>query len=315
MRTRILFASDVHGSERCWKKFLNAAKIYDVDVLILGGDLTGKAVVSIVEQEDSTYLTSAFGQELRLKDRKQVEDLKDNVRDSGYYPYVCTSTQVQELQSNKENVDKLFDQMIIESVQRWIEMIESRVAPDVNIILNPGNDDRFCVDDVIRRSGRIIYPLKKVVWIDDHHPMISCEWTNPTPWNSPRECSEERLENLLEEEFARMQDRENLICNFHAPPFGTLIDNAPELKNLRPVMSSGGLVMTHVGSKAVRGVLERNQPLLGLHGHIHESHGEMELGRTKCFNPGSEYQEGLLRFYVIDLSEKGIENYLYLSGL
>jgi Icc-related predicted phosphoesterase len=255
-----------------------------------------------------------FGQSLTLKSPAEIEDLCSRIRSSGYYPYVCTSKDVEELESDKSKVDQLFDQLIKESLVRWMGMITSRVDQQVTIIMNPGNDDRPCVDEVLKENDRVVYPLEKLVYVDETHPMISCEWTNPSPWNSPRECDEEKLEVMLEREFARVEHCENLICNFHAPPFDTHIDNAPELRKLKPVLSSGGVVLTHVGSTAVRRVLTKYQPLIGLHGHIHESHGEVRLGRTRCFNPGSEYQESLLRFFVIDLNEKGIENYWYFSG-
>src|SRR5437773_363579 len=45
---RLYFATDVHGSEKCWRKFLNAGKHYSADVIVLGGDMTGKALVPVI---------------------------------------------------------------------------------------------------------------------------------------------------------------------------------------------------------------------------------------------------------------------------
>ena len=72
--------------------------------------------------------------------------------------------------------------------------------------------------------------------------------------------------------------------------------------------------MEHVGSKAVREVIEEYQPMIGLHGHIHESYAKDKIGNTPVVNPGSEYGEGILRGFIIDFRDEGVENYYKVEG-
>jgi len=218
-----------------------------------------------------------------------------------------------EIAHDPKKQDELFKKLMIESIERWMKLIMEKVdLSRTRVIVNPGNDDIFEIDPIIKRyeeesKGRIIYPLDKVVWLDDKHPMISCEWTNPTPWNTPREEPEDKLKKRLEEKFKLVKDYENLVCNFHCPPYDSGIDMAPKLdKNLKPILVGGHPVMVPVGSKAIREVIEKYQPLLCLHSHIHESPGEVYIGRTLCINPGSEYDRGIFRAYIFDLEPSGI---------
>jgi Icc-related predicted phosphoesterase len=194
-------------------------------------------------------------------------------------------------------------------------MADGRVNKNVKIILSPGNDDRFVIDDVIKESERIIYPEEKVVEIDRDHEMISCCWSNPTPWNSPREVSEEELGKKLETEFKRVDSYDNLICNFHVPPYKSNLDLAPKLdKNMRVKYVMGKPEFVPVGSKSLQKLMKKYMPKLGLHGHVHESAGEKRYGRTLCVNPGSEYGEGILKGYLIDLTKEGIKRYWRVEG-
>jgi len=311
---KIFFASDIHGSERCWVKFLRAAEFYNVDVLIMGGDLTGKLIVPIIERNDGSYTCSIFGKDYVLRSRKEIEEMEEKIRFSGYYPYVTTEAEVEELQADDRKVDKLFDKLMVESVKRWMDMAEERVKDDVMVVVSPGNDDRFVIDDVIKSSKRVIYPEERVVYIDEH-PMISCCWVNPTPWNSPRETSEEELEKRLRREFDRVGDYEKLICNFHAPPYKSGLDLAPKLdKKMRVKYFMGKPQFSPVGSKAVLKVIKEFEPMLGLHGHIHESTGEKHFGRTLCINPGSEYGEGILKGYIIEVKNGEVRKHWKVEG-
>ena len=132
--------------------------------------------------------------------------------------------------------------------------------------------------------------------------MISCGWSNRTPWHTPREMDEDDLERRIEKMAAEVTRPERAVFNLHVPPARTAIDLAPALDDsLKPVVKGGAVVMESVGSEAVRRVLERHQPMLGLHGHIHESRGAVRLGRTLSINPGSEYGDGILRGALIEL--------------
>jgi hypothetical protein len=187
---------------------------------------------------------------------------------------------------------------------------------DVKCYVSPGNDDRFDIDPVLKESSVVIYPEDEVVWIDENHEMITTAWTNPTPWNSPRETTEQDLAERIAKMTSKVQKMETCIFNLHCPPYDTPLDTAPELdETLKPkVKGGGGISMVHVGSISVKQAIEKHQPLLGIHGHIHESRGFVKIGRTLCINPGSEYGEGILRGALINLDEKKIKSYLLTQG-
>jgi Icc-related predicted phosphoesterase len=315
--TRIYFTSDVHGSETCFLKFLNAAKVYKADALILGGDVTGKMIIPIVEQPDGTFAATFLGAVRTMKTNEEREELERNIRFNGYYPYRTTQTEVAKLQADKKLVDTLFSEMMKEGIKRWVGIAEERLkGTKTKCYISPGNDDRFDIDDILKSSPSILYPEDEVLWVDDKHEMITSAWTNVSPWNSPRETTEEKLVEIFGRMISRVERMDNAIFNLHCPPYDTPLDVAPELdKTLKPVMSSGGAInMIHVGSKAVREVIEKHKPLLGLHGHIHEARGFVKIGRTLCINPGSEYSEGILRGALLNIDEKGVKSHLLTGG-
>jgi uncharacterized protein len=110
-------------------------------------------------------------------------------------------------------------------------------------------------------------------------------------------------------------DMSRAVFNFHAPPYGTGLDEAPALdENMRPIL--GGAVMKPVGSTAVKEAILKYQPALSVHGHIHESKGVLRLGKTLTMNPGSSYTDGVLQGAVIDLNEKKgkVARYILVNG-
>jgi len=314
--TRIVYSGDVHGSEEVWLKFLASHKEFKADIIMMNGDLTGKKIVPICEMRDGTCRTPfVFGREWTLRTEDEIREFERKVRFGGMYPYRATYDEVMELAKDRKRWEALFDDLMREGVERWVRLVEEKVDPKVRVIVNPGNDDSFEVDEAIKQCERVIYPLDKVVYLDDHHPMISCEWSNSTPWNSPREEPDSKLEKRLEKVFNMVDDYENLVCNLHCPPYDSMIDMAPKLDEKRkPIMVGGYPIMLPVGSVAVRKMIERYQPLLGLHAHIHESAGEIMIGRTLCLNPGSEYDMGVFRAYILDLSPSGIEKHWRVYG-
>ena len=314
--TRIFFTSDVHGSEVCFLKFLNAAKFYQANVLILGGDITGKMIVPIVDQGDGTSVADFLGTREAIKTAEELQGLEKRIRNSGYYPYVTTLDEFEKLQADKHLVDELFSKVMAAGVKRWVGIAEERLKGSaVKCYISPGNDDRFDIDDVLRGSSLVIYPEDEVLYIDDRHEMITSGWCGTTPWKSPREVPEAELIKKFQPMIDKVQNMENAIFNIHDPPYETPIDLAPELDaNLKPVIKGGAISMIHVGSITVRQLIEKCKPLLGIHGHIHESRGFVKIGRTLCINPGSEYGEGILRGAIINLDQKGIKNYMLTQG-
>jgi Icc-related predicted phosphoesterase len=313
---RLFFACDCHGSEIVWRKMLKASNYYKANVLLMCGDLTGKAAIPIIkigsnkwECMRSADLTQAEKNMETLRSEEEVKRKMQEFRNMGYYPFETTPEEVQEISKDERKINQLINTLMRETLARWLKMIEKEIAKDVTVVVMPGNDDEYVIDDIIKENEGVVYPLEKVVQIDKYE-MISCSYVNPTPWQTPRECPEKDLRKILEKEFNRVDNYETLICNFHCPPYGTNLDLGPKLdKKWRPITVAGVPVTEHVGSKSVRELILHYQPLLGLHGHIHESCGFERLGRTLCLNPGSEYQIGVLRGYVIDLHPNGKINF------
>jgi Icc-related predicted phosphoesterase len=315
-RTRIFFVSDIHGSDRCFRKFVNAARFYSANVLILGGDITGKMIVPLIAQPDGSRRCSYAGSEYTLRSKQQIDEMVRNIKDSGYYPYLADPEEVEELSSKPELLNQLFKRLMKESIEGWMRLAEERLkGTGTKCFISPGNDDFFEIDEVLNASSYVINPEEKVVDIDGHHEMITLGYANHTPWNSPREVDEEVLAEKIERMAVKVKDIGAAIFNIHVPPIDTLIDQAPKLDgNLKPVVSGGNIVMISAGSIAVRRSIEKYQPLVGLHGHIHESRGVVKIGRTMCFNPGSEYNSGILRGLLCELEDDRIKSYILTSG-
>ena len=172
------------------------------------------------------------------------------------------------------------------------------------------------MDDILGSSSSVINPDQRLVELPGGFPMISVGYSNRTPWDSPRELDEADLTAVIDTEAARLADPGKAIFNLHVPPKDTPIDQAVALDaEFRPKMSGGSPLITGVGSSAVRDAIAKYQPMLSLHGHIHESRGEARIGRTLALNPGSEYSEGVLRGVIINLSaKKGVRGYQLVAG-
>jgi Icc-related predicted phosphoesterase len=309
--TRILFVTDVHGSEYVFRKFLNAIPIYKADVGILLGDLAGKLLVPIVKNPDNTYVSTFFGGTYKFKE-KELDDVKKRISIAGYYPIIVTKEELDEIERNPELKDRLFVENIKARLRSWIKLAEERLkGKNVKIFISAGNDDPLEIEEVLNESDFVINVGMKKVWVDEHHEMITLPYSNPTPWNTPREVPEEKLEEMIEDLVKKIENMENAIFNFHVPPYDSGLDLAPKLsKDLTPSVSE----MIPVGSVAVRKSIEKYQPMMGLHGHIHESKGFCNIGRTICFNPGSEYGEGILKGVLIDIERGKVKGYSFVSG-
>jgi uncharacterized protein len=309
---RIFFATDLHGSEMCWRKFLNAAKFYDADVLICGGDMTGKAIVPIVE-EDGRF-TVTMGGQTQTVGPDQVGDVEGQVRRKGYYPLRMNVERLHELDQHPDQRAKTFQQVMLDGVQRWMEMAQDKLSGSgVRIFVCPGNDDEMEVDDVVRKSEMVQLGEGQVLEIDGFS-MISTGWSNHTPWNTHREETEEQLGERIEAMAKQVTDPSRAIFNLHCPPFKSGLDEAPAIDADLKLLH-GGRALRPVGSTAVRQAIEKHQPLLSLHGHIHESKGAVKLGKTLSINPGSSYEEGMLMGAIIQLDpKKGIKSYQLVNG-
>jgi uncharacterized protein len=311
---KIFFATDIHGSEVCWRKFLNSAAFYKADLVVLGGDVTGKAMVPVTSHNGYWQVT-VRGQSYRLETREELEAMLTRIRNSGFYPAMVTPDELQHLSQEEGAVDRRFTTEMISSLDRWLDMADGKLkGGQIPCVLNGGNDDIWEIDDVIDQSPCVTFGEGKALDLDGFH-LISMGWTNPTPWDTFREAPEDVLAAKIEAIAAQVPDMERTIFNFHAPPYGTGLDEAPALDaSLRP--THGGAVMKPVGSTAVRDAIKKHQPLLSVHGHIHESRGIKRMGRTMAINPGSVYGDGVLQGAVIDLDPKKgkVAKYILVNG-
>lgn len=278
--------------------------------------MTGKSIVPIIRQGGGTYRSAHLGNYLEINNEEQLKETLRQVSDSGAYPYVTDEREFEELQSTPAGRDRLFKKLITERVVEWIRLAEERLeGSGVRCFISPGNDDIFEIDGVLNASSYVENPEGKVVSMDGMHEMITLGYTNRTPWRSPREVDEGVLLERIERMAGGIKDMKNAIFNIHVPPIGTPIDEAPKVdENLKYVSRVGQVEVISAGSVSVRKTIEERQPLLGLHGHIHESRGVVMIGRTLCVNPGSEYGEGILRGFLADLEDDHLKTYLLTSG-
>jgi uncharacterized protein len=311
---KIFFATDIHGSEVCWRKFLNSAAFYKADLVILGGDVTGKAMVPITAHNGYWQVTWR-GETFKLESKQSLDEMIARIRNSGFYPAMVSPDELSHLGANQAAVGERFEQEMISSLDRWLDMADGKLrGGQIPCILNGGNDDIFEIDNVIESSPCVSFAEGKLMDLDGFS-LVSMGWTNPTPWNTYREAAEDKLAEKIEAVAELVPDMGRAIFNFHAPPYGTGLDEAPALDDsLRPM--HGGAVMKPVGSTAVRDAILRHQPMLSVHGHIHESRAIKRLGRTLAINPGSVYGDGVLQGAVLDLdAKKGkVSRYLLVNG-
>jgi uncharacterized protein len=300
---RIYFATDLHGSDVCFRKFLAAAKVYDADVLILGGDFAGKGLVPVLSQNGS--LSAEVRGERVTVPQAEWDRLEAEVNRAGFYPVRMDADQVAVLNRDAEALDRLFRGEIAARMQRWCDLAAERLDPRVRCIITPGNDDPVEADPVLAAHPRVECPELELC---DLGPitMASIGVVPYTPWDTERESSEEDLGKQISQMLDQLPEGRNAILNVHCPPYASGLDDAPELDaTLKPVIRGGRPSIVPVGSHAVREAIKRYQPVLGLHGHIHESRGAQKIGRTLCVNPGSDYSSGVLRGAVVDIAEDG----------
>ena len=312
---KVFFATDIHGSEICWRKFLNAAAFYKADMVILGGDVTGKVMVPIVSSGTGHWEVTFGAQRVHLSTQAELDDMKRRIRDRGYYPAVMSTDELDALNEEDGSVDRRFTQEMTKGLELWLDMADSKLrGGEIPCVLNGGNDDIWEIDDIIEQSPSVSFAESKVLDIGGFY-LASMGWTNPTPWNTFREAPEDVLTTKIDAVVSQIPDMSRAVFNFHAPPYGTGLDEAPALDgNMRP--THGGAVMKPVGSTAVRAAILKYQPALSVHGHIHESKGIKKLGQTLAMNPGSSYTDGVLQGAVLDLNEKKgkVARYMLVNG-
>jgi Icc-related predicted phosphoesterase len=318
LQTRILYASDFHGSESFFRKFLSATLQYKADVLLTGGDLTGKAMIPIVAQGSGRYVGYLFGRKEEPATPEELAQLKQTISNVGFYPIVLDPEEAQELEADSQKMGKRFEMEMCTRIREWLVLFAEKIAPQgLHLYFLPGNDDLYSIDSVIAEfeDANVHNPDKAHFWIDDYHELVGLSNANMTPWKCNRDTEESDLAALLEGIAGTLEHPERAVMALHVPPYNSGLDVCPELdQDLQIVHRGGQILMKPVGSTAVREIIERVQPLLTLHGHIHESPGHTRIGRTLAINAGSEYAEGILKAAIINLEKDRVKGHVLISG-
>lgn len=311
--TRVFFVADLHGSAICWRKFINAARSYRADVLLVGGDVSAKTITPVFE-ENGGWVAMVEGARRTATD---VDKLEASLRDGATIPYRTTPAEWEELRTHHPDLDRLFERLAPQELSRWLTWAQERIGSDpTRLLVGLGNDDPTTLERAVEADGRAELTDNAVVRLDDRHEILTLAYSNPTPWHTYRELPEDEIARRIDEGAARLDKPAQAIFNIHVPPHATPLDIAPRIdENLTKVMGAGGEAeLTHVGSTAVRTVLMRHHPLLGLHGHIHESRGTVRFDRTLAINCGSAYTEGTLLGALVDVGEDAVRSAVLTSG-
>lgn len=313
-KTKILFGTDFHGSEVCFRKVFNLAERIKADIVILGGDWTGKAFVPIVESA-SGYRAELLGNELTASTRPELEEMEKQIRFNGFYSFRCDEDEYEAISTSASERDRLFQEVMIKSVERWIDIAEEKLNGSDRICVSlPGNDDVWEIDAALDRSTRVLNSDGRLIDCGDLS-IMGFGGSNPTPWDTPRESSEQVIAERLQEIVGDSDGP--LLANIHVPPYHSTLDQAPQLnENLEMVKEGGSPVMIPVGSTAVREFIEARQPLVGFHGHVHESKSHNKLGSSLVVNPGSEYSSGVLQAVsvTVDTKKRKVRGHQFISG-
>jgi Icc-related predicted phosphoesterase len=302
---RLFFTTDVHGSDVCFRKFLNAAKVYEASVLVLGGDITGKLLIPLVDEGQGRYRYQWLDRDV-VTDAEGIVAAEREIRAAAAYSFRTDPEQLARIQADPRLAAEVFVVAMAGVAKQWVVLAEERLrGRDVECYIAPGNDDDFGIDEVLGNSDVVRNPEGQVIALRGAVEMITTGYSNPTPWDTPREEPEDALLARICAMGDRVRNLTTAVFTLHVPPYGSGLDEAPLLdNNLKPQVSGGRMMMGPVGSTAVREAIKRYQPSVALHGHIHESRAVVRIGRTRCINPGSEYGEGVLRGVLLELDEK-----------
>ena len=314
--TRILYGSDFHGSEAVFRKFLASGLQYKVNALIVGGDVTGKAMVPVIHKGGGRYQAHLFGEDKTAATPDELERLKKSISNVGFYPIVLENDEAAELEGDPAKMGARFEQEMCNRVREWMKLAEEKLVPqNITLYFMAGNDDLYSIDQVVDEFQHIRNPDMKHFEMDGGYEVVGLSNANMTPWLCARDVEEQELSRKLEEIRAMIQKPERTIAVIHVPPFSSGLDTCPDLdKNLKIITQGGQVVMKSAGSPAVKAFIEKVQPMLTLHGHIHESPGHFHNGRTLMINAGSEYAEGIMKAAIVNLEDGKVKGHLLVSA-
>jgi len=314
--TRLLYASDFHGSEAYFRKFLGAALHYKADALIVGGDVTGKAMIPILHRGNGRYEATLFNRRETPSTPAELERLRQTISNVGFYPIVLEPDEAVALEADPQRMSERFEQEMIARVRQWMGLAEETLRrPDVHLYFMCGNDDLPSIDAAIEGYDHIHNPDGRRFWLDTDHELVGLSLANMTPWKCARDTEEDELARRLDQVASLLEAPERAVLVIHVPPYDSGLDLCPELDEKLQIVHRGGhVLMKPAGSPAVRALIERLQPLLTLHGHIHESPGHVRLGRTLSINAGSEYAEGIMKAAIVNLERDRVRGHVLISG-
>ncbi len=153
-------------------------------------------------------------------------------------------------------------------------VIEEIMKYNENILAQLGNLDQPEVNDYLTEKG---INLHGNGFIRDDIGIFGVGGSNPTPFNTPTEFSDNEIETFLLDGIDKIKDATFKIMVPHMPPKDTKLD----------IISAG----VHVGSQSVRDFIVKHKPDITLSGHIHEARGSDTIGNTLVFNAGM-FREG-----------------------
>jgi Icc-related predicted phosphoesterase len=310
----LFYVADLHGSEKCFRKFVNASKFYGVDAIVLGGDVTGKALVPLVRAGDGSYEARFLGRTEFARDETEMAAVESQIRLNGFYPFRIDAAELAALQADPVRREAHFQEVISASVRHWVELADERLeGSGTSCLVMPGNDDAEFVGQILSEGRNLINPEGRIVELGPYQ-VLSYGWSNITPWHSPRELPEAELQMQIDRLVVQLEPGRPTIYNLHVPPYATGIDDAPQIRADLTLVGGSSAAMAPVGSTAVRTVIERDQPILGLHGHIHESRGSARLGSTLCLNPGSDYNTGILKGVIVRLQGSDVQDVQFVAA-
>lgn len=310
---KLFYCADIHAAESTFRKFTNAGNFYGADMVIYGGDFTGKMVVPILQKRRGRYECTYYGSTVVIKNPEELPDLEKTLRECGFYPQFFTMEEYDRL--TEKDAERITRENQIKVIDVWIGFADERFRRNnMPCVFIPGNDDDFYIDPLLEKAEFMINGDGKVVEVNGYE-ILSLSFGHPTVFKYPRDISEDELAQKIDELAAQVKDMSKCIFNIHVPPYDTNCDQDVQYdEDLNPILDGGELATGSVGSKAVRQAIEKYQPLLSLHGHVHGSRGVSYIGKTLAINPGSDYDSGMLRGVIVEIDNRGNLKHTLTSG-
>jgi Icc-related predicted phosphoesterase len=268
-----------------------------------------------VRQGDGTYQAAVIGEQRTARTAEELDQLQVAISTNGMYPLIVDPDEAELLDDNPAIRDEAFGKAILDELRIWVQLADQRLAgSDRRAYVIPGNDDPWTIDPILAEGGNVD-ACDEVIRHLGPHELLSFGYSNRTPWRTPRELDEEEIYVRLKRLCEQLESPRSAIFNIHVPPRDSGLDSAYEVDDeLRYVTKGGRPHEVPVGSSAVRQIIEELQPLMSVHGHVHECKGVTPIGKTLAINPGSDYGSGRLDGCLVDLAEDRVLRHYLVSG-